>query len=90
MKLNVKSTLYMTAKGLISSACGTYGSVNMNPLLQNFLWLRVNVTAYDFNPCLYLWPVVLCFFHLFLIYMLWQDKHFLSRANIANEIELRG
>ncbi len=30
------------------------------------------------------------FFHLFLIYMLQQDKHLSSRANIANEIELQG
>lgn len=82
--------MFITAKGLIFSSRGTYGFMNMSPLLRNQLWL----SKFDSLPTLILIHiyglVVSCSFNLFPIYMLWQDKDFLPRANIADEIELQG
>ena len=51
-------------------------------------------SEFDDLPTLILTHIygLLLFFHLFPIYtyMFLQDKHFLSRANTANEIDLRG
>lgn len=62
MKLNVKGNMFITAKGLTSSSCGTYGFMNMNSFVAKLI---LAVSKYDGLPTLILAHIYGLLFYVF-------------------------